>query len=193
MKKILVLLLSVMLSVVTYGQSKGLSAQSWSQYTTDADELRGTQASLKHFVEIPDEGVVVLDDKLNMFGFVSFNGIFDYKPYQYDFNVTTGIFGMYDEAGKLVGKREIMLSVHDDATSASADSRITVLKNSGIGEVASWIRNSKGSVRIIIPRYGKLDFDITVPTFLSQKPLKSKQTKSKGTVQRKNTKKSVRK
>lgn len=170
-----------------------VSAQVWSQYKTDADELKDTQASCKHFIEIPDEGAVVLDDKLDIFGFVTFNGIFDYKPYEYDFNVAMGIFGMYDETGKLVAKREIMVSVHDDPSSASADSRITLLKNSGISKVASWIRNNKGSVRIIIPRYGKSDFDITIPTFLSQKSKNNKQAKSKGTIQKKSATKTARK
>lgn len=169
-----------------------VSAQVWSQYKTEADELKGIQASSKHFIEIPKEGAVVLDDNHDMFGFVSFDGIFDYKPYEYDFNVAMGIFGMYDETGKLVEKREIMVSVHDNPSSATADSRITVLKNSGIRQVASWIRNNKGSVRIIIPRYAKSDFDVTVPTFLSQKQAGTK-SRSKGTTQKKGVKTPVRK
>ena len=164
-----------------------VSAQIWSQYKAEADELKGTQTKSRHFIEIPEEGVVVLDDNFDIFGFVTYNGIFDYKPYEYDFNVAIGIFGMYDETGKLVEKREIMVSVHDNPSNASADSRITLLKNSGIRQVASWIRNNKGSVRIIIPRYEKSDFDVTVPTFLSQKPSGTKQgprgtTKKGGTV-----------
>ncbi len=67
-----------------------------------------------------------------------------------------------------------MVSVHDNPSNASVDSRITLLKNSGIRQVASWIRNNKGSVRIIIPRYGESDFDVTVPTFLSQKQSETK-------------------
>ena len=169
-----------------------VSAQVWSQIKTDADELKGTQASSRHFIEIPEEGAVVLDDNYAMFGFVTFKGIFDYKPYEHGFNVAMGIFGMYDETGKLVEKKEIMVSVHDDPTSASADSRITLLKNSGISQVASWIRNNKGSVRIIIPRYAKLDFDVTVPTFLSQKQAGTK-SRSKGTTQKKGVKPPVRK
>ena len=170
-----------------------VSAQVWSQYKTDADELKGTQARSSHFIEIPKEGAVMLDDNQYILGVVTYNGIFDYKPYEDDFKVAMGIFGMYDETGKLVEKREIMVSVHDDLSSATADSRITVLKNSGIIKVVSWIRNNKGSVRIIIPRYAKSDFDVTIPTFLSQKSQVSKQAKSKGTVQRKSPKKPVRK
>lgn len=169
-----------------------VSAQIWSQIKTDADELKGTQASSKHFIEIPGEGAVVLDDNYDVFGFVTFKGIFDYKPYQYDFNVATGIFGMYDETGKLVDKREIMVSVHDDPTSASADIRITLLRNGGIRPVASWIRNNKGSVRIIIPRYGQLDFDVTVPTFLSQKQTGTK-SRPKATTQKRGVKTPARK
>lgn len=180
-----------LLSLVLLSQLMA-SAQVWSQYKTDADELKGTQAQSSHFIEIPKEGAVMLDDNQDILGFVTYNGIFDYKPYEYDFKVAMGIFGMYDETGKLVEKREIMVSVHDDLSSATADSRITVLKNSGIRQVTSWIRNNKGSVRIIIPRYAKSDFDVTIPTFLSQKSQDSKQGKSKGTVQRKSPKKNVR-
>ena len=185
MKKIILLSL-VLLSPLL------VSAQVWSQYKTEADELKGTQARSSHFIEIPGEGAVVLYDDYDLFGFVTFNGIFDYKPYENDFNVAMGIFGMYDETGKLVEKKEIMVSVHDDPTSASADSRITVLRNSGISQVASWIRNNKGCVRIIIPRYGKLDFDVTVPTFLSQKQAGTK-SRPKGTTQKRGVKPSVRK
>ena len=169
------------------------SSQNWTQYKEDADELKGTQARSSHFIEIPKEGAVILDDNHDILGFITYIGVFDYKPYENDFNVVMGIFGMYDETGKLVEKREIMISVHDDPSNASADSRITFLKNSGIRQIASWIRNNKGSVRIVIPRYAKSDFDVTVPTFLSQKSQESKQAKSKGTVQRKSTKKTVKK
>jgi hypothetical protein len=168
------------------------SSQNWIQYKKDADELKGTQASSRHFIEIPEKGVVMLDDNLALLGFVTYNGIFDYKPYKDDFNVAIGIFGMYDETGKLVDKKEIMVSVHDDPSSASADIRITVLKNSGISQVASWIRNNKGSVRIIIPRYGKSDFDVTVPTFLSQKKSGTK-PRPRGITKKGGTKSPVRK
>ena len=168
------------------------SAQNWTQYKEGADELKGTQAKSRHFIEIPEEGVVVIDDNFDIFGFVTYNGIFDYKPYEYDFNVAIGIFGLYDETGKLVEKKEIMVSVHDDPSNASADSRITLLKNSGISQVASWIRNNKGSVRIIIPRYGKSDFDVTVPTFLSQKKSGTK-TRPRGTTKKGGTTSPVKK
>ena len=182
-----VLLLSLMCVILSS------SAQRWVKYHEAADELKGTQAKSSNFIEIPEEGAVVLYDNQDILGFVTYNGIFDYKPYEYDFKVAMGIFGMYDETGKLVEKREIMLSVHDNLSSATADSRITVLRNSGIRQVASWIRNNKGSVRIIIPRYAKSDFDVTIPTFLSQKSQVSKQAKTKETVQRKSPKKPVKK
>jgi hypothetical protein len=186
MKKIILVVLLMCMTLTS-------SAQRWVDHYEDADELKGTQASSQHFIEIPNEGVVILEDNFDILGFVTYNGVFDYKPYEYDFNVAMGIFGTYDETGKLVGKWEIMVSVHDDPSSASADSRITVLRNSGIKQIASWIRNNKGSVRIIIPRYARSDFDVTIPTFLSQKSQESKHAKSKGTVKRKTTKKTVKK
>ncbi len=185
MKKIILVVLLMCMTLTSF-------AQKWEKYYQEADELRGTQASSRHYIEIPKEGIVALEDNRDIFSFLTFNGVFDYKPYEYDFNVAMGIFGTYDETGKLVGKWEIMVSVHDDPSSASADSRITVLKNSGIRQIASWIRNNKGSVRIIIPRYGKSDFDVTVPTFLSQKQSGTK-PRPRGTTKKGGAKSSVRK
>ena len=186
MKKIILVVLLMCMTLTS-------SAQRWVEHYEDADELKGTQASCQHFIEIPKEGVVILEDNFDILGFVTYNGVFDYKPYENDFNVVMGIFGMYDETGKLVDKRNIMIRVHDDPANARADSRINLLGSSAIKQIASWIRNNKGSVRIVIPRYAKSDFDVTVPTFLSQKSQESRQAKSKGTVQRKSTKKTVKK
>lgn len=186
MKKIILVVLLMCMTLTS-------SAQRWVEHYEDADELKGTQASCQHFIEISKEGVVILEDNFDILGFVTYNGVFDYKPYENDFNVVMGIFGMYDETGKLVDKRNIMIRVHDDPTNARADSRINLLGSSAIKQIASWIRNNKGSVRIVIPRYAKSDFDVTVPTFLSQKSQESRQAKSKGKVQRKSTKKTVKK
>ena len=186
MKKIILVVLLMCMTLTSF-------AQKWEKYYQEADELRGTQASSRHYIEIPKEGVVALEDNRDIFSFLTFNGVFDYKPYENDFNVVMGIFGIYDETGKLVDKRNIMIRVHDDPTNARADSRINLLGSSAIKQIASWIRNNKGSVRIVIPRYAKSDFDVTVPTFLSQKSQESRQAKFKGTVQRKSTKKTVKK
>ena len=71
---------------------------------------------------------------------------------------------------------------------------LRILKNSyGVSKVATWIRYNKGSVRIIIPRYRKTDFDVTLPTMLSHKEPSSGQVKPKGASQKKGAKRSVRK
>lgn len=186
MKKIYLLSL-VMFSTLT------VSAQYWLPYKTEADALKGTQADSYHAIIIPDKGIISLDDEKDMFTFSIFEGVFNYELYQRVFHVVNGIFGMYGENGELVAKEEVMVSVSkENPDIAYADCSRSALKNSsGISKVASWVRNSKGSVRIILPRYGKTDFDVTLPTFLSQKVPNSGQSKSKGT-QKKSTKRPTR-
>ena len=170
-----------------------VSAQYWIQYKTEADALKGTQANSYHAVKIPDKGIITLDDNKDVFTFTTFEGIFNYELYQRVFPVVNGIFGMYGENGELVAKEEVMVSVSKESPEfAVADYSRSELKNSsGISKVASWVRNSKGSVRIILQRYGKTDFDVTLPTFLSQKVPSSGQSNSKGT-QKKSTKRPTR-
>lgn len=118
--------------------------------------------------------------------------MFDYEMYQRVFLVVNAIFGLYGENGDLVEKEEIMISVSEESPDvAVADCSRSLLKNSGcIRKVASWVRNSKGSVRFIIPRYGNTDFDITLPTMQPHK--ETCQTKQKGASQSKNAKRLIR-
>ena len=182
------------LSLVLFSSLSAL-AQTWEQYKKEADELKGTPARSYHSINIPEQGIVMLYDNLKGFAFGTYEGIFNYEKHDYDLIVVNGIVGMYDDAGKLIGKEEIMATVNDEnPKQAFARSDNQFLKNtSGIKKVVSWIQNNKGSVRIVFPRYGESDFDVTIPTFLSQKTNKSKQAKPKGNLQRGKTSKPVRK
>jgi len=187
MKK-LVLLLSVVFTTLSS------SAQYWYQYKTEADELKGTQANSYHAVKIPEKGIVTLDDNNDVFTFATFEGMFNYESYQRFFTVVEGLFGMYGENGELVRKETIMLGVSKESPDfAIADcSRNYPGKtenSASIRRVASWVRGNKGSVRFVIPRYGRTDFDITLPTMLSHKePTESKpkgKSQNRGTVKKK--------
>lgn len=182
------------LSLVLFS-SLSVLAQTWEQHKTEADELKGTPARSYHSIDIPGQGIVMLYDDLKGFAIGTYKGIFNYETYKYDLIVVNGIFGMYDEAGKLIGKEEIMATVNDEnPNEAFARSNNQFLKNtSGIMKAVSWIQNNKGSLRIVFPRYGESDFDVTIPTYLSQKTNKSKQAKPKGNPQKGRTSKSVRK
>lgn len=171
------------------------SAQYWYQYKTEADELKGTSASSYHAVKIPDIGIITLEDNKDVLTFTTFEGIFDYEKYQTYFTVVNALFGMYGENGELIEKEEIMISVSEESPYfAIADCSRSLLKNSSkISNVASWIRNNKGSVRFVIPRYGKTDFDVTLPTMQSHKESSNGQVKSKNTSPNKGAKRPVRK
>ncbi len=186
MKKLLLMSL-VLFSTLT------VSAQYWIQGKTEADELKGTKAYSYHAIKIPEKGILILDDDKDVLKITTFEGIFNYELYDGVYAVVNGIFGMYGENGELVAKEEVMVSVSKESPRfAIADySRSALNNSSGISKVASWIRNSKGSVRIILPRYAKTDFDVTLPTFLSQKEPNSGQSNSKST-QKKSPKKPIR-
>ena len=101
---------------------------------------------------------------------------------------------MYGENGDLVEKVNIRINVSEDSPSFAQAYYNTDFGYEGSGaikKVISWIRNNKGSIRFIIPKYGGIDFDVKLPTLFSQKQVESK-TKPKGTAPKK-TKSAVKK
>lgn len=167
------------------------SAQYWYQYTSEADELKGTKARSYHAVKIPDVGIVTIEDAEDAISCITFSGLFNYEQYMSHFTVVNAIFGMYSENGELLGKENIRMSTSEESPDfAIANSSFGALGNvTGIKKIANWIRNNKGSIRIIIPRYGKTDFDVTLPTMQSHK--EPSPAKKKGTSQNKNTKRPI--
>lgn len=61
-------------------------AQRWTLDRTPADELKGTDAISRHYIELPGRGVVVIYDDKDILGFYTSRGIFDYKPNNYVWN-----------------------------------------------------------------------------------------------------------
>ena len=187
MKKIL-LLLFLMCATLTG------SAQYWEKYHGEADELKGTSSEDLHYANIPNVGIVIIHDELDLITFGTRKGIFDYKRYKTYYTVVDGIVGMYDENGKLIEKVNIRASVSEDSPGLAKAYFNTDFDYEGAGvvkKVVSWIRNNKGSVRFIFPKYGDVDFDVKLPTLLSQERTGTR-SKPKGTVQKKGTKPSAR-
>lgn len=180
MKKILIMLLSLFATLT-------VSAQYWQQVKSEADELKGTQASSYHAIKVPDKCVITLDDNNNDLFIFSSQGVFDYERDDYGGHHVKALFGMYDENDKLVSKKTISMFV-----SPESPSNALCKSSPDLSLVASWIRSFKGSVRIVIPRYGNIDFDVKLPTMQSQKVPNSGQVKPKATPNRSN-KKTVRK
>lgn len=188
MKKTVLLLLLMCMTLTG-------SAQYWEKIHKDADELKGTPAINLHLANVPGVGSVTIHDNKDYLFFKLNKGIFDYKLYNACYTVAEGIAGLYSDNGELVEKVTIRVSVSEDSPSYAQAFFNTDLDYEGsaaIRKVISWIRDSKGSVRFIIPKYGATDFDVKVPTLLSQKQAGTK-LKSKGTTQRKGTKTTVRK
>jgi hypothetical protein len=175
MKKIILLLLLMCITLTG-------SAQRWVKHHESADELKGTSAVNLHYADISNIGsVIILDDK-DLLTFSLRKGIFDYKRYE-EYYVVDGIAGMYGENGDLVEKVNIRINVSEDSpdfAQAYFNSDFGYEGSGAIKKILSWIRNNKGSIRFIIPKYGGTDFDVKLPTLLSQKQAESK-AKPKGT------------
>lgn len=183
MKKILMLLILMSSVLTSY-------AQHWEKIHKDADELKGTPAINLHLVNVSGVGSVTILDNKDYLVFKVNNGIFDYKLYNAYYTVVDGITGLYSENGELVEKFAIRVSVSEETPSYAQAYFNTALGYEGSGairKVTSWIRDSKGSVRFIIPRYGSTDFDIKVPTLVSNKQVGTK-SRTKGTTQKRATK-----
>ena len=185
--KRLFLLLSLMCVILTS------SAQHWEKHHEDADELKGTPAVDLHYADISNIGSIIIVDDKDILTFSLRKGIFDYKRYE-EYYVVDGIAGMYGENGNLVEKVNIRINVSEDSPNFAQAYINTDFGYEGSGaikKVLSWIRNNKGSVRFLIPKYGGTDFDVKLPTLLSQKQAESK-AKPKGTAT-KRTKSAVKK
>ena len=183
MKKILLLLI-LMSSVLTS------FAQYWEKIHKDADELKGSPAINIHLVKVPGVGAVTIHDSKEYLVFKVNKGIFDYRLYNTYYTVAEGIAGLYSENGELVEKVSIRTSVSEDSPSYAEAYFNTALGYEGSGairKIISWIRDSKGSVRFVFPKYGGSDFDIKVPTLVSNKQVSTK-SRSKGTTQKRATK-----
>lgn len=171
----------IALFLVLFLSSLTASAQHWTLHKEDADELTGVPASSRHYMKITGKGMFVVNDDVDVLGFYTDTGSFDYQQYAGDNDkLTLGKFSLYNATGKLIEQVEIMMRVIDeDCTIAIADGSFTSLDKIGVIKVSSWIRNKRGKVRVRIPRSLDSDFDMTVPTFLSQSSQRKKQSTSK--------------
>lgn len=58
------------------------SAQYWYQATTKADELKGTPASSQHYVKMPGQVTIFIEDQKDQISFMLYDGIFNYEKYR---------------------------------------------------------------------------------------------------------------
>lgn len=161
------------------------SAQRWEKRHQDADELKGTSAVNLHFADIPNKGVIIVLDNKDVLTIGLKKEIFDYKRFK-EYFVVEGIVGLYGKNGDLVEKTNIRINVSEDSpdfAQAYINSDFGYEGSGAIKKVLSWIRNNKGSIRFIIPQYGGTDFDVKLPTIVSQEQAESR-ARPKGTTQK---------
>lgn len=171
----------ILWSIVLCLSSLTMFAQQWTLNKTNANKEAGVPASSRHYIKMSGKGMFVVNDDVDILGFQTSVGSFDYQSYAGN-KVTLGKFSLYDSTGKLIDNIDIMMSILDEENSiAVADGSLTSLDKIGVREVVFWIRNKRGKVRVRIPRSEGPDFDMTVPTFLSQSSQRGKQSKTKRT------------
>lgn len=152
------------------------SAQRWVKHHEDADELKGQSAVNLRYADIANKGVIIIYDDKDFLTIGLKKGIFDYRRYE-GYYIVEGLVGMYSGKGELTEKVNIRIEVSEESPNFAQAYFNTDLGYEGSGaikKVLSWIRNNKGSVRFIIPQYGGTDFDVKLPTFLSQEQIGTK-------------------
>lgn len=141
MKRVVLLLLSILVSVSAFAQ--------WLEPNYHrGDELKGTEGYIE-FTYVSDNGM--FDYAKHMF-VICDQGSFEYDADQ----EVVGLIGFY-RGDKLVDKTEAVFFIFTEDYNAAAIESDSIAK-----KVHSHLR-STGSVRFLIPRKNKRDFDMTVP------------------------------
>lgn len=133
----------------------------WSVSVIKGDELKGTEDCYANVYDFSNGYFVCWSNDTSIK--IGTNvGIFDYDT-EYgsysSFQYTNVIIGFYVD-GTLTEKVMAKFYVPDGKSNTAYTSDI---KNKGLGvKIINHIK-TKGDVRIIAPRYGRVDFDITIP------------------------------
>lgn len=162
MKNIIKIAVAVLIMV----SALPMRAQEWEIQSVDGDELRGTKADTflvydhkdgSVFVSQANEAVLV---KTN-------NGIFDFSGMDGHVNA---IIGLYDTNGALVEKLKFFAygTLKNPESVVMKDYTMRMFNsnhpdNHQTTRMIDFIKNKKGSVRIILPRYGDSDLDMKIP------------------------------
>lgn len=146
MKRIFITLLLAIIPVFANAQ--------WQIEQTQADELKGTVASTFFFYMDGDYSFM-FDNNSKQLMVNTESGIFDYESYG-GLHSVDALIGLYKD-GALVEKFTSTLLMTKDESSSAMLADVEKVK-----KVLYWLRDT-GNVRFIIDRYGKSDFDLTVP------------------------------
>ena len=172
MKKVFFTLLLMLASHFVYGQAtENLGA--WTRTTTEADELKGQEASDVLIYSVTGMGDFVC------WGFDEFQFRLISSEAQFDTNIeygyissSTGVtinVGIYTKEGKLVEKFKMWLDREDNRANRFVRTRNAGSMSNPVGQKGKVKKifkalksGSDQKVRIVAPRYNTTDFDITL-------------------------------
>lgn len=127
----------------------------WHISETKADELKGTKAS-KNAIFLNEEGNFAITDAFDYVVMIGTNkGLFDYERNS-TLKTVNMLIGYYVE-DKLVEKSNVTLYV-----GSGGDTAYSYENKDFFNKVVNHLKY-KGSIRIIIERYNRLDLDLIVP------------------------------
>lgn len=162
MKKILVILLLIVLSLSTHAQG------SWTVSHRDADELKGETAQDVYMYEVPGIGtVVVWDWKKPDFRIITDKGFFHQERVQgvNGFCVPVKV-GFYDKNGNLKSKFQLIMFVEENHVNKWIATGGFYLGGRGnIRKTLAHMKSGDGYVRFVAELYDRPDFDIKVIPF----------------------------
>ena len=172
MKKLFLLFTMLTTTVFSFAQV------GWTTEVYNEDELLGTEGYVSYIYTDDKKDYIVLwsNDETN-FRIVSNTHIFNYNsggPGGSKWFSTT--IGLYDEAGKLVEKTGLDFYIQEGNPRVATSEAVLRKEIKEAKKINDFIRNGKGSVRIIAPLYGSISgFDIVVPCFQSYNQNEKKQ------------------
>ena len=173
MKKIKTIIFATLVAILGFVNSafaQSYEHNKWLYYkNTVADELLGRSEDTKTYMYFAHNGTTFCGsvsacttsiDKIKYFTITNSKGIFDYN-YDDGYYYVTALIRFYDENDNLVDKckRDFGISKKDKTCCYINDEK-----------VVNYIKNSKGYVRVIIPRYKSSKLDIKFPSLASEEP-----------------------
>lgn len=158
--------IKIAVAVLIMAAAVPMMAQEWEIQSVDGDELRGTKADTFLVYEHKD-GVVVVSQANEVVIVKTNNGIFDFSGMDGHVNA---IIGLYDTDGALVDKLKFFAygTLKNPESVLMKDYTMRMFNsnhpdNHQTTRMIDFIKSKKGSVRIILPRYGDTDLDMKIP------------------------------
>ena len=172
MKKISLVIISLLFTANCFSQSEEVPFQKWIKSEIEGDELKGTPNYYAYtYVDIESKGAITLwSIKEDNFRIKSLKSIFKSngsKGANHN-NLVIGLVGLYDEQNNLVEKFEKFLfeeDGHDQMDQVHPNKYTSMGGNNKkkAKQIVDYLLNKKGYVRFVLPLYGggELDFKVT--------------------------------